>query len=295
MQKIFLFLFLFSVSVGFSQELNCVVTINHDKVRSSNDQVYKTMEKAISDYLNKTRFTNKKYKKQEKVKCAFTINITDQPDNDKFKGSLQIQVLRPVYHATYETPILNVVDKDISFQYEEYQPLIYNKNSFESNLTSILTFYAYVILGIDDDTFSLYGGTENFNKAQEVMLVAQQSGYKGWNSIDGNNTRFTLIDNLLNNTFKIFRLTMYNYHLKGLDMMYKDKIKGKKAIASAIVRLKQIYIIRPNAYLLRVFADTKQDEIVSVFKNGPRIDTTNLIETLMKIYPSRSEFWKEIK
>ena len=253
------------------------------------------MEKAISDYLNKTQFTNKKYKKHEKVKCAFTINITDQPDNDKFKGSLQLQVLRPVYHATYETPILNLVDKEISFQYEEYQPLIYNKNSFESNLTSILTFYAYVILGMDDDTFSLYGGTENFNKAQEVMLVAQQSGYKGWNSIDGNNTRFTLIDNLLNNTFKTFRLTMYNYHLKGLDTMYKDKIKAKKAIATAIIRLKQIYIIRPNAYLLRVFADTKQDEIVSIFKSGPRIDTTNLIETLMKIYPSRTEFWKEIK
>lgn len=295
MQKIFLFLFLTFVSLGFSQELNCIVTINHDQVRSSNDQVYKTMEKALSDYLNKTPFTDKNYQKHEKVKCAITINITEQPDNNKFKGSLQLQVLRPVYHSTYESPILNLVDKDISFQYEEYQPLIYNKSSFESNLTSILTFYAYVILGMDDDTFSLYGGTENFNKAQEVMLVAQQGGYKGWKNTDGNSSRFVLIDNLLNNTFKTFRLTMYNYHLKGLDVMYKDKIKAKKTIAAAIVRLKQIYIIRPSAYLLRVFADTKQDEIVSIFKTGPRIDTVNLIETLMKMYPSRSEFWKEIK
>lgn len=295
MQKVITIIFLFYISVGLAQELNCVVTINHDQVRSSNNGVYKTMEKAISDYLNKTQFTNKKYKKQEKVKCALTINITEQPDNDKFKGSLQLQVLRPVYHSTYETPILNYVDKDISFQYEEFQPLIYNKSSFESNLTSILTFYAYVILGMDDDTFSLYGGTENFQKAEEVMLVAQQGGYTGWKSIDGSTSRFVLIDNLLNNTFKTFRLVMYNYHLKGLDIMYKDKLKAKKQIANAIVKLKQIYIIRPNAYLLRVFADTKQDEIVSIFKTGPRIDTTNLIETLMKLYPSRSEFWKEIK
>ncbi|HFS67091.1 MAG TPA: DUF4835 family protein [Flavobacteriia bacterium] len=295
MQKVFTILLIFYLSVSFSQELNCVVTVNHDQVRSSNNQVFNTMEKAISDYLNKTQFTNKKYKKQEKVKCALTINITEQPDNDKFKGSLQLQVLRPVYHSTYESPILNHVDKDISFQYEEFQPLIYNKTSFESNLTSILTFYAYLILGFDDDSFALYGGTENFKKAQEVMLVAQQGGYIGWKNIDGNTTRFILIDNLLNNTFRTFRLVMYNYHRKGLDTMYKNKINAKKQIANAIVRLKQIYTIRPNAYLLRIFVDTKQDEIVAIFKKGPRIDTTNLVETLMKMYPSKSDFWKDIK
>ena len=295
MRKIIIVLFLVISTISFSQELNCMVTVNHDQVKSSNDQVFKTMEKAISDYLNKTQFTNKKYKKQEKVKCALIITISDQPENDKFKGSLQLQVFRPVYHATYETPILNYVDNDVSFQYEEYQPIIYNNSSFESNLTSMLTFYAYVALGMDDDTFSLYGGTESFKKAEEVMLVAQQGGYTGWKSIDGNNTRFTFIDNILNNSYRNFRLAMYNYHLKGLDIMYKDKIAAKKEIANAILRLKQIYIVRPNAYLLRIFADTKQDEIVSIFKDGPRVDTTNLIEALMKMYPSRSEFWKEIK
>lgn len=295
MRKIIIVLFLFIITIGFSQELDCMVTVNHDQVKSSNDQVFKTMEKAISDYLNKTQFTNKKYKKQEKVKCALIITISDQPENDKFKGSLQLQVFRPVYHATYETPILNYVDNNVSFQYEEFQPIIYNNSSFESNLTSMLTFYAYVTLGMDDDTFSLYGGTESFKKAEEVMLVAQQGGYTGWKSIDGNNTRFTFIDNILNNSYRNFRLAMYNYHLKGLDIMYKDKIAAKKEIANAILRLKQIYIVRPNAYLLRIFADTKQDEIVSIFKDGPRVDTTNLIEALMKMYPSRSEFWKEIK
>ena len=295
MRKVIIVLFLVISTIGFSQELNCMVTVNHDQVKSSNDQVFKTMEKAISDYLNKTQFTNKKYKKQEKVKCALIITISDQPDTDKFRGSLQLQVFRPVYHATYETPILNYVDNDVSFQYEEFQPLIYNKSSFESNLTSLLTFYAYVALGMDDDTFSLYGGTENFKKAEEVMLVAQQGGYTGWKSIDGNNTRYIFIDNILNNSYRNFRLAMYNYHLKGLDIMYKDKIAAKKQIANAIIRLKQIYIVRPNAYLLRIFADTKQDEIVSIFKDGPRVDTTNLIEALMKMYPSRSKFWKEVK
>jgi hypothetical protein len=295
MQKALLIFSLFYISFGFTQELDCVVTINHDKVRSSNDQVYKTLEKAISDYLNKTQFTDKKYKKHEKVKCALTINISEQPDNDKFSGSLQLQVLRPVYNSTYETPIINLVDNDVSFQYEEYQPLIYNKSSFESNLTSLLTYYAYVVLGMDDDTFSLYGGTDNFKNAEEVMLIAQQGGYRGWKSMDGSTSRFILIDNLLNSTFKPFRLAMYNYHFKGLDAMHKDKAKAKQQIANAIVKLKKIYIIRPNAYLLRVFVDTKQDEIVSIFRDGNRIDTTELIEVLMKIYPSRNEYWKEIK
>ncbi len=295
MKKILVIVFIFMFSFGFSQELNCVVTINHDQIKTSNDQIFKTLEKSINDYLNQTKFTKKNYKKHEKIKCALTINITKRPDNDKFEGSLQVQVLRPVYRSTYESPILNLVDNDVSFQYEEFQPLIYNKSSFESNLTSLLTYYAYVIIGMDEDTFSLYGGTENFENAQEVLLVAQQGGNKGWKSMDGSMTRFTLIDNLLNDTYKNFRLVMYNYHLKGLDIMYKDKILAKKNIATAISRLKPIYLIRPNAYLLRIFLDTKQDEIVSIFKDGPRVDSVNLIETLMKIYPAKGDFWNQIK
>ncbi len=295
MRKIFFLILLIFGFYSQAQELDCIVTINHDKVRSSNDQIYKTLEKAVTDYINNTAFTKKQYKKQEKVKCALTFNITDQPANDQFKGSLQIQVLRPVYNSTYESPILNLSDLDLSFQYEEFQPLIFNSSSFESNLTSILTFYAYIILGVDDDTFALNGGTENLKKAEEVMLVAQQGGYKGWKQLDGNKTRYQLIDNLLNNSYKNFRSTMYKYHRIGLDGMSKDNVQAKKDISNAIMHLKYIYSKRPTAYLLRVFIDTKQDEITSIFKDGPKINIVGLQEMLMRVYPAKSTIWAKLR
>lgn len=278
-----------------AQELNCIVTINHDKVRSSNNQIYKTLEKAVKDYINNTTFTKKEYKKQEKIKCAITFNITEQPSNDKFKGTLQVQSLRPIYNSTYESPVLNISDENLSFQYEEFQPLIFNESNFESNLISILTFYAYIILGLDDDTFALNGGDENLKKAEQVMLVAQQGGYKGWKQLDGNKTRYQLIDNLLNPMYKNYRSTMYKYHRFGLDTMYEDKEQAKINISNSIIQLKSIYSRRPTAYLLRIFLDTKQNEIISIFKDGPKVNTLNLQEMLMRVYPTRATDWAELK
>jgi len=278
-----------------AQELNCIVTVNHDQVRGSDNQVFKTLEKTINGYINDTKWTNKQYKKQEKIQCAITLNITERPENNTFKGALQIQVLRPVFNSTYLTPIFNFNDDDLSFTYEEFQPLIYNQSSFESNLVSILTFYAYVILGVDKDTFVYNGGDTHFKKAENAMLVAQQSDYKGWKRIDGNTTRYQFIENILNNTYKDYRFAMYRYHIAGLDTMFDDKTKAKNTIAEAITNLQRIYSKRPNAYLLRVFLDTKEDEIVSVFKEGPQVDTRGLQEMLLRVYPARNNSWKKIK
>ncbi|MCF6349993.1 MAG: DUF4835 family protein [Flavobacteriaceae bacterium] len=296
MRKLVLFFILIFTFINIkAQELNCTITVNHDQVRGSDDQIFKTLEKSINDYLNNTKWTDKQYKKQEKIQCAITLNITERPENNTFKGSLQIQVLRPVFNSTYLTPVLNFNDDNLSFNYEEFQPLIYNENIFESNLTSILTFYAYVILGVDEDTFAYNGGDQYFKKAENAMLVAQQSGYKGWKRIDGNTTRYQFIENMLNNTFKDYRLVMYRYHRNGLDVMFDDKDKAKKTIGEAITNLQRIYSKRPRAYLLRVFLDTKEDEIVSIFKEGPQIDTRGLQEMLLRVYPARNDSWKEIK
>lgn len=291
---IFTFVLIFTFINIKAQELNCTVTVNHDQIRTSNNQIFKTLEKSMFDYINKTKWTNKQYKKQEKIKCAITLNITEQPETDQFKGIIQVQVLRPVFNSSYETPTLNFNDKDISFSYEEYQPLIFNASSFESNLTSILTFYANVILGVDGDTFRYNGGDEYYKKAENVMLVAQQSGFKGWNKVDGNATRYQFIENLLNNTYKDYRFAMYRYHLNGLDVMFDDKSKAKKNIAEAITNLQRIYSKRPNAFLLRVFLDTKEDEIVSVFKDGPKVDIRGLQDMLLRVYPARSNSWEKL-
>jgi hypothetical protein len=190
---------------------------------------------------------------------------------------------------------LNFKDDNLSFTYNEFQQLIYNENSFESNLVSILTFYAYTMLGIDADTFALNGGQEYHKSAEKVVNVAQQGGFSGWNRIDGNNTRYQLNENILAPIYQDFRNVLYEYHLKGLDTMSSNKKEAKNSLTKSILKMQNIYNRRANAFLLRVFMDTKSDEIVDIFLGGPRTNNANLKETLLKIYPSYTTKWEKIK
>ena len=277
-----------------AQELNCTVTVNTDKIPTSNKQKFITLQNDLTAFINQKHWTNFNYKDQEKIHCNLSIIITKE-SGDIFDASIQIQSSRPVYDATYLTPVFNFRDKDFNFQYTEYQPLLFNKETYESNLISVVTFYVYTIIGLDADTFSLYGGTPYFNKAQNILVLAQQSGYKGWNQNDGTKNRFTLIDNILSPTYKLFRGALYQYHLKGLDILSNNKKMSKKNIADAIQKLKNIYNLRPNAFLLRIFMDAKADEIVNIFSGGPYFDTSTLKEDLLKISPLNAAKWNEIK
>jgi hypothetical protein len=280
---------------GTSQELNCIVNVNDAEVGFSNRKIFETMQNAIFEYMNNTKWTGLDYQLQQKIDCSLTINILEVVSANSFRGSLQLKVTRPVYNSTYVTNILNFNDNNISFNYEEFQPMVYNDNAFESNLLSLLTFYAYTILGYQADTFGYRGGEEFFRKAEEVMNVAQQGGGVGWNRIDGNFTRYRLNENLLSPVFDQYRKTMYEYHLLGLDRMVDDSRGAKETMSKAIADLQKLYNERPNNFLIRVFFDTKSDEIVDVFADGPRIDTSRLREVLSTIYPSFEEKWKEIK
>lgn len=289
-----LVLLLLSVNL-VSQELNCKVYINSDEIGISNKQIFVTLQEAITEYLNNTKWTGLQYREQEKFNCSLTINILENSTANRFKGSLQLLVSRPVYNASYNTPILSFNDSDVSFTYEEYQPLLYNENSFDSNLVSILTYYAYTILGFQADTFSFKGGESMFLQAEKVVNQAQQGGAAGWKQIDGNNTRYQLNENLLSPVYEPFRMAMYNYHLHGLDVMVDDTRGAKESISQSIIELEKIYDDRPNTFLIRVFMDTKGDEIVDIFSDGPRIDTSKLRQVLSKIFPSFDPKWKEIK
>ncbi|UMB53905.1 DUF4835 family protein [Lutibacter sp. A64] len=277
-----------------AQELNCTITVNSDKIPGSNKQIFNTLQTSLSEFVNQNRWTNFNYKPQELINCNLTLTILEQSGSD-FKGHIQIQSSRPVYNSTYLTPVFNFKDDNFSFQYTEYEPLQFNENSFESNLVSVISFYVYTILGMDADTFSLNGGTSYFTKAQDILVLAQQSGYVGWNQNDGAKTRFTLIDNMLSPTYDMFREAMYNYHLNGLDMMSRDTKEAKQAIFKVVENLKTIYDARPNAFLLRVFMDSKADEIVDVFSGGPRFDTSKLKDDLLRISPLNASKWEAIK
>ena len=295
MLKVIKIIFIFfSVLQLNAQELNCTVTVNADKIPGSNKQIFKTLENSLNEFVNQKRWTNYNYKPQERINCNLTLTILEQTGND-FRGHIQIQSSRPVYNTTYLTPVFNFKDDNFSFQYTEFEPLQFNQNSFESNLVSVVTFYTYIILGMDADTFMLDGGSTYFTMAQNVLVQAQQSGYSGWNQNDGSKTRFTLIDNIISPTYSMFRNVMYKYHRNGLDILSTEPKNAKENIGESILILKSIYDSRPNAFLLRIFMDSKADEIVNIFSDGPKYDTYKLKENLIKISPVNAAKWNEIK
>ena len=292
----FIYIFVFCIiSQLNAQELNCLVIVNADQAQNSNTQIYDNLQNAVSEYMNNTRWTSDNYKPQEKINCAITLLVTKQISSNEFEVNFQVQASRPVFNSTYQTPIFNYKDDKNTIIYNEYQPLTYNETNFESNLISLLTFYAYTILGIDADTFALNGGEKYYKLAENVVNQAQQGGYSGWNRIDGSNTRYQLNENILSSTYENFRTLLYDYHLNGIDKMSEDKKEAKKNIESALMNLQYIYNRRSNAFLLRVFIDAKSDEIVDIFSDGPRMNTVNLKEVLLKVYPTLNSKWENIK
>ncbi len=277
-----------------SQELNAQVIVNSDLVNQTNQQIFKTLERALKEFINTQVWTEKVFLNQEKINCSFVFNLSAY-SNDQFEATLQVQSERPVYQTSYDSPILNFLDKDITFSYQEFQPLFFNESSFESNLISLISFYAYVIIGLDADTFLQNGGNRYFEKARQVVNLAQSSVRKGWKPGDGLRNRFWLIDSLRSNTFKEYRQTMYNYHRSGLDQMTNDPIAGKKALMLSIQDLEPLFQRRPNAFLLQLFFDAKVEEIVNLFQEGPKIDFKKTEDVLKKIAPFFGGRWKQIK
>ncbi len=295
MRKILSVLFacLFSFQVT-SQELNAQVIVNSDLVNQTNQQIFKTLERTLNEFINTQAWTEQVFLNQEKITCSFVFNLSAY-SNDQFEATLQVQSERPVYQTNYDSPVLNFLDKDITFSYQEFQPLFFNESSFESNLISLISFYAYVIIGLDADTFLQNGGSRYFEKARQVVNLAQSSVRKGWKPGDGLRNRFWLIDSLRSNTFKEYRQTMYNYHRSGLDQMTNDPIAGKKALMLSIQDLEPLFQRRPNAFLLQLFFDAKVEEIVNLFQEGPKIDFKKTEDVLKKIAPFFGGRWKKIK
>jgi len=295
MPKTFLFFLLFTFGFAHSQELNCTVTVNTQRLDNSNQQVFRTLETSLNEFVNQTHWTSLTYKQNEKINCSMFITISSN-NSDQFTATIQVQSSRPIYNSTYDSPVFNFNDKDFSFRYTEFESLIFNPAEFESNLVSVVSFYSYLILGLDADTFEPLSGNSNFEIAQNILNVAQQSGYKGWSQTDGNQNqnRFFLINNLLASSYNEVRQASFGYH-SGLDMMNQDLKAAKEKIKTSLINLGKLNDSRPNAFLTRVFFDAKSDEIVSIFSGGPSISITDLVESLNKTSPLNSSKWVQIK
>lgn len=288
-----LLLIMFSFSMK-GQELNCTVKINFDRITDANPQIFRTLEASLTDFVNNTRWTTRNFGRNEKIDCSMFINVSAY-DSNAFTATLQVQSSRPVYNSTYATPILNFNDKDFSFRYNEGEQLYYNPNSFDSNLVSVIAYYANIIIGLDADSYALNSGTEYYEVAQNIQSLAEGKGYKGWSQQDGNQNRYFLVNDLLSNTYTPFRESIFEYHFGALDTMADNQKAGKEKIIASLKTLAKVQSVRPNAFLTRIFFDAKSDEIVSMFSGGPNVTITELVDTLNRISPMNSSKWSKIR
>lgn len=293
MRKFIFIFFLIGTSVVFSQELNCNLVVNAQQTGNENVQVFKTLERQLNEFVNNTQWTDKSFKPQERIDCSMIINVINY-NSDVFQATIQVQSSRPVFNSSYSTPVYNFNDRNFTFQYLEFQNLVYNPTQFESNLVSVLAYHVFMILGLDADTFEVNGGDPYFKQAQTITNYSQQGNFKGWKLEDGQQSRFALIDNVLSPTFKEFRSVMYNYHRKGLDIMAENDKTGKEAIASVFDDLSVMNNRRPNSFLMRVFFDAKANEILDIFSDGPKVNVTQIKDILNRIAPTHAAKWREI-
>lgn len=285
---------LFSTKVA-AQELNVTVQVNAQNVAQPDQTIFKTLQTSMQEFYNDTKWTDQKFKDEEKINCSIVFVVTEY-NNDRFRGNFQVSVSRPVYNSSYVSPVFNYKDQDIVFEYVEYAPLFYNDNQFESNLISLLSYYAYTFLALDADTFELRGGQRFHEEAQNIVNLAQgNSNAPGWSPSDGLISRYRLNDDLLSDIYKEYREVLYQYHRKGMDTFAGDEKYAKSAIKKYILRLNELQARRPNSLLQRVFFDAKADEISSIFSSGPAIDVKELKESLQQLAPNQSSKWRSIK
>lgn len=293
MKKIVIFLVFLSFGFSQAQQLNCIVTINTERLPNPNQQVFKTLQTSLAEFVNKTDWTGAVLKPNERINCSMYITLSSN-SSDQFSGTIQVQSSRLIFNSTYSSPVLNYNDKDLSFRYIEYEPLLFNPTTYESNLVSIVSYYSYLILGMDADTFQMGAGNQYFETAQNIANVAQQGGFKGWSQADGIQNRYYLITDMISPMYSDLRQATFLYH-SGLDKMSDDLKGAKERIKSSILLIGKFNTVKPNAFLTRVFFDAKSDEITSIFSGGPSITVTDLTDTLNKVSPLNSTKWAQIK
>jgi hypothetical protein len=281
-----------------AQELNCQVTIITDarlEVTSVEKEIFDQLKQTIYDMMNTTQWTKDKFKVEERINCNIQLQINSIPSPGTYSGSMQIQSSRPSFNSSYNTTVFNFQDDDITFSYSRNSVLIYAPNQFRDNLTSVLAFYAYFIIGMDYDSFSLKGGTPYFNEAQSIVSNAQGSGASGWKSNEsGKRNRFYLVDNVLHQLFEPLRECNYEYHRKGIDKLYDDKLAGRKAIFDALTKLNKVVATRPNSINLLNFVQAKQVELKNLYADADVKDKNEIVSLLKRLDPANASKYQEI-
>jgi len=281
-------------SVGISQEFLCNIQVNSQQVEGTDKRVFESMQTALAEFVNNRRWTNYDFKPAERIECNMVINISERTSADHFKATLNVVASRPIYKTAYNSPLLNYVDKKFEFDYVEYQPMEFQENTYTSNLTSVMAYYLYMILGLDFDTFSQNGGTPFYEKAENIVNAAQNSAESGWRGSEDQRNRYWFVENYMNNSYSDLRTFLYQYHRQGLDLMADNVDQGRSNISKSLNLLKSVYDNRPGLFALQLIIDAKRDEIVNIFKQGNPREQTDAQNIMKEIDPANSSVYSKI-
>lgn len=293
-KHLILSLSLLAASPLCAQELRCNVEVNSQQIEGTNRNAFETLKESINSYMNETKFSDATFSPVEKIECNFFLTISEYA-NDRMKGELQVQVIRPVYNSTYTTTLFNFRDTKIDFPYREGDPVIYNESQPDNNLTAILDYYANLILALDFDSFSPKGGERFYEKAQSIVQLQQSSGEVGWKTFEDTKNRAAVLNSYTDGSTSAIRDLLYNYHRKGLDEMVTSPDKGRGVITESLKTVKTIYDNAPMSVALSIFRDAKLDELVNIYSKAPETERVTVYDLLQPIYPTESERLNKIK
>ncbi len=281
-----------------SQELNCNVQISAQRIQGSNRQVFESMQKDLYEFMNNTVWTNHVFSYAERIDCNILINLTDQLSADEFKGTIQIQLSRPVFNTTYKSTILNFIDNSFQFRYVEFQPLEFDPSTYRSSLVSVLAYYSYMILGFDYDSFSPLGGTEFYQMAEKIVTSAQNAPEPGWKPYDGsrNRNRYWLVKNALDKEYEGVRQFLYDYNINGLDKMESKIAEARTSMVESLKLIQDVYRKKPDPfmYLEQVVMDAKSDEFINIFAEAFPEEKSRVVQILTEIDPANKAKYEKI-
>ena len=281
-----------------AQELNCNVQVSAQKIQGSNRQVFENMQRDIYEFMNNTIWTNNVFSYAERIDCNILINLNEQLSADEFRGTIQVQMRRPVFNTTYNSTMLNFIDNNFQFRYVEFQPLEFDPNSYRSSLVSVLAYYAYIILGVDYDSFSLLGGTEFYQTAEKIVTNAQNASEPGWKPYDGsrNRNRYWLVKNLLDKEYEGVRRFIYDYDINGLDRMESRISEARVSIVESLRLVQDVYRAKPDPYmyLVQIVMESKADELVNIFSEAFPEEKSRVMQILIEIDPGNKSKYEKI-
>ena len=278
-----------------AQELEARVVVNHSKIQGTNNSVFTTLQEAMTEFLNTRKWSNSQYTTRERIACSFNLIVNEYSDEGRFGCSLMVQANRPVYNASYNTTVFNFNDNAVDFNYIEHDKLEFSDDVIDNNLTAVLAYYAYLIIGLDMDTFAPMGGTDVLQKAENVVNNAQMIGEDGWKAFDDSKNRHAIVNDYMNGAMQPYRQLLYDYHRKGLDEMAQNAERGRSNITTSLTLLEKVKQDKPMSVLPQLFTEIKKDELLGIYSKGTTKEKEEVCRILTLVNPSFTEDWEKMK